>query len=110
MIIINHAFYVVLGHSVLERNEKIPLRCIQSRTRDILTYRVLQTIKMKVILVSVWADIFLLFFAGIVSAISKRLKCLNRVFASNYNLNTSAHWNSSNSVQKELDLTTPAKI
>ena len=37
------------------------------------------------------------------NAISKRLKYLIHVFASNCNLNTSTLWNSSNSLQKALD-------
>ena len=48
-------------------------------------------------------------FLDTVNAISKKLKCLSHVFASNCNLSTSTLWNSSNSVQKALDLTTPAK-
>ena len=48
-------------------------------------------------------------FLHTVAAISKRLKCLSHIFASNCNLNMSSHWNSSNSVQKAVDLTTPAK-
>ena len=48
-------------------------------------------------------------FLHTVTAISKRLKCLSHIFASNGNWNMSSHWNSSNSVQKAVDLTTPAK-
>ena len=48
-------------------------------------------------------------FLDTVNAISKRLKCLSYVFASNSNLSTSTLWNSSNSVQKALDLTILAK-
>ena len=48
-------------------------------------------------------------FLDTVNAISQRLKYLSHVFASNCNLNTSTLYNSSNSVQKALDLTTPAK-
>ena len=48
-------------------------------------------------------------FLDTVNAISKGLKCLSHIFASNCNLSTSTLWNSSNSVQKELDLTTSAK-
>ena len=48
-------------------------------------------------------------FLDTVNAISKKLKCLSHVFVSNCNLSTSTLWNSSNSVQKALDLTTPAK-
>ena len=49
------------------------------------------------------------FFLDTVNTFSKRLKCLIHVFASNCNLNTSTLWNSSNSAQKALDLTIPAK-
>ena len=45
-------------------------------------------------------------FLDTVNAISKRL---SHIFVSNCNLSTSTLWNSSNSVQKALDLTTPAK-
>ena len=48
-------------------------------------------------------------FLHTVTAISKRLKCLSHIFASNCNLNMSSHWNSNNSVQKAVNLTTPAK-
>jgi hypothetical protein len=34
---------------------------------------------------------------------------LSHIFPSNCNSNMSTHWNSSNSVQKAVDLTTPAK-
>ena len=64
--------------------------------------------------------IFLLFFAGIVkstafctlshfTAIPKRLIYLSHVFVSNHNSNISTPWNSSDNVQKAVDLTTPAK-
>ena len=58
------------------------------------------------------------FFAGIVKSIAfwtlsiqikKRLKGLSLFFASNCNLSTATLSNSSNSVHKALDLTTPAK-
>ena len=45
-------------------------------------------------------------FLDTVNAISKRL---SHIFVSNCNLSTSTLWNSSNSVQKALDFTTPAK-
>ena len=48
-------------------------------------------------------------FLHTVDAISKRLNHLSHIFASNYNLNMSSHWNSRNSVQKAVDLTTLAK-
>ena len=50
-------------------------------------------------------------FLHTVTAISKRLKHLSHIFASNCNLDMSSHSNSSNSVQKavDVDLTTLAK-
>ena len=63
--------------------------------------------------------IFLLFFAGFVkssvflhtvNAIAKRLDIyIVPVFAPNCNSNISTLWSSSDTVQKALDLTTPAK-
>ena len=48
-------------------------------------------------------------FLHTVTAIPKRLIYLSHVFVSNHNSNISTPWNSSDSVQKAVDLTTPAK-
>ena len=48
-------------------------------------------------------------FQNTVDAIPKRLNLLSYIFASNCNWSISTLWNSINSVQKAVDLTTPAK-
>ena len=130
---------IIFGNSILLVEPYNPLQCMKTSTYcSHLGIYILQkarlyvvnlesqfqtSLEAKLINLLIWKFrsiifIFLLFFCRncqlqcflhTVHAISKRLKCLSLVFASNCYLSTSTLWNSSNSVQKALDFTTPAK-